>query len=487
MINATQYEGKTLAVIGLARTGIVSALSLQKGGAEVHAWDDDPQKRQEAQAQGINVVDIRDADVSMWQSYEALVLSPGIPHALPQAHWSAVRAQEAGIPIICDIEIFAKQIAARALEHRPMVIAITGTNGKSTTTALLGHIFKQAGRNVEIGGNFGKTVLSLPPLDVKTVYVLELSSFQLERVYSLCPQVAILLNLSVDHLDRHGNMEAYLQAKLRVFANQTSTQTAIINIDDEKLEEVYTQLRARNNRKIMPISNTSVLTQGAYVCDGKLFYADGNAEPIVDLTKASALEGAHNWQNAMAATAAARAGGISNEVIAFALLNFSGLAHRMQIVGRVGNVKYVNDSKATNAEASLFALRAYDEIYWIAGGVAKEGGIESLAPVLNNVKRAYLIGEAAAEFKLVLDGYKTSCKIAEELRVALVCATRDARRSRSVNPVILLSPACASFDQFSDFEERGQHFCTIVDEITAYLEEESEIAAGFQDYVRTNQ
>ncbi len=470
MIEAGTFKGKTIAVFGLGRSGITAALSLQKGGAKVLAWDDNETSRKVAEEDGVRIVDLKQTD---WETIDELVLSPGVPHELPQAHWSAEKAKSAGVPIICDIEIFAREVMARAPERRPKIIAITGTNGKSTTTSLIGHILSEAGRDAQVGGNIGRGVLDLESIYDAANYVLELSSYQLERTFSLKANAAIFLNLTPDHLDRHGDMKGYEKAKLRVFDNQTKQDAAIIGVDGSEGKRTCSRLLASNGRRVLPISGKRSLGRGVCVIKGKLYsLMDGQCQMIVNLNDAVGLDGQHNWQNAAAAYAAVRAIGLKPETIGQAILTFPGLEHRLENIGSVGHVKYVNDSKATNVDAAAQALGTYDNIYWIAGGKAKDGGIAELKPHFKNITRAYLIGEAARDFEATLKDNKISAKICKELHIAIMCATKDALASRAPNPVILLSPACASFDQFRNFEVRGDAFRTQVQEIIDMFERE---------------
>jgi len=475
MIVASTFKGKNIAVFGLGRTGISAALSLQAGGANVSAWDDNEKTREAAKAEGVNLVDLSKGD---WKKIDELVLSPGVPHDLPKAHWSAERANEADVPIICDIEIFAREINARAHERRPKIIAITGTNGKSTTTALIGHIIDACGRDAQVGGNIGRGVLDLDEFHRSAFYVLELSSYQLERTHSLKADAAVFLNLTPNHLARHGDMKAYEAAKYRVFRNQTKGDAAIIGVDNPEGKAICTKLIAQNGRNIYPISGRRSLGRGACVIKGKLYDAMGRTcELVADLNQALGLDGEHNWQNAAAAYAAVASTGLDPKTIGKAILNFPGLAHRMENVGYVGPAKFVNDSKATNADAAAQALKSYDNIYWIAGGEAKEGGIDDLQPHFKNVKRAYLIGEAAPAFEKTLKTNKVPAKVSGEMKMAILCATKDALASKAPNPVILLSPACASFDQYKNFEIRGDAFRDIALEIVGLYQRESNTAA----------
>ena len=470
MIKASSYQGQILAVFGLGRTGITAALSLAKGGADVWAWDDNEAARKAAVEQGVSVKDLNEAD---WSAFSALVLSPGVPDKLPTAHWTAEKANAANVPIICDIEIFAREVAARPEGQRPKIIAITGTNGKSTTTALIGHILSACGKDAEIGGNIGRGVLDLDKMHAGKHYVIELSSYQLERTQSLRANAAVFLNLSPDHLERHGTMEAYEAAKLCIFDNQTEADTAVIGVDSPETKRIYSELTAKNGRRIVPVSIKKSLGRGVSVMGGKLYCnLSGKCHEVCDLSQAKALEGKHNHQNAAAAYAAVQSLGIDPKVIGEAILSFPGLAHRMETIGSAGPVRFVNDSKATNADAAMQALKSYDNIFWVAGGVAKAGGIEPLAEYFSNITKAYLIGEAAPDFHKTLTKKKIAHKVSGTLEKAILCATRDAMQSGKPNPIVLLSPACASFDQFKNFETRGEAFRDQASRIIDLFEQE---------------
>lgn len=456
MIKATTFKGRRVAVFGLGRTGVSAALSLQAGGAEVWAWDDRDAARDAAQSEGVDIQDLSAAD---WSGFDELVLSPGVPHDLPAPHWTAVAATAADVPIICDIEILAREINARPAGDRPKVIAITGTNGKSTTTALIGHILKTIGRDAQIGGNIGRGVLDLDRMHAGTHYVIELSSYQLERTISLRADAAIFLNLSPDHLDRHGSMEAYGAAKERIFANQTKDDAIIVGVDDDYGRALTTRLKAANNRRIIPVSSRRALGHGVCSLGGPLMDRTGRSGRVVcDLTDAKALDGIHNAQNAAAAYAAVASLGVEPRPIGQAILSFPGLAHRMERVGQDGRIRYVNDSKATNAEAARQAIASYQDIFWIAGGVPKEGGITSLLDLKDHIRKAYLIGDAAADFATTLKDAGVDHKVSGTLKMAVLCATHDALESGVEHPVVMLSPACASFDQYANFEVRGDAF-----------------------------
>jgi len=458
------FEGKRVAVFGLARTGLTAARALIAGGAEVALWDEKGSARAQAQADGLPLVDLSLAD---WSGFDALLLSPGVPLTHPKPHWTVEAARAAGVEILGDIELFARTVAASPDWKRPKVAAITGTNGKSTTTALLGHICALAGKDVRIGGNIGVGVLGLDDMHGGAVYVLELSSYQLDLTSSLHPDVAVLLNISPDHLERHGGMEGYVAAKRRVFLNQGKGDTAVIGVDDPWGQRICTELVAANRRTIRPISAQRSMGRGVYALQGMLYDATGErVAEVADLPRAQALPGRHNWQNAAAAYAAALGLGISAEDAARGLMSFPGLAHRMEDAGRIGRVRFVNDSKATNADAARQAMSAIPRFYWIAGGVPKAGGIDSLSDLFARVEKAYLIGEAAPDFARTLEGRApyTRC---DGLVAAAAAAFHDAAASGQ-DAVVLLSPACASFDQFPDFEARGDAFKAAVHELAEH-------------------
>jgi UDP-N-acetylmuramoylalanine--D-glutamate ligase len=454
MIPVRGFEGKTVAVFGLARTGLAAAHALKAGGAKVALWDEKPAARAAAQAEGLEVVDLTTAD---WSTFAALMLSPGVPLTHPTPHWTVEKAREAGVEILGDIELFARSVNAAPEHKRPKVIAITGTNGKSTTTALIGHICASAGRDTRVGGNIGYGVLSLEDMHGGAVYVLELSSYQLDLTSSLKPDVAILLNVSPDHLDRHGGMEGYVTAKRRILANQGKGDTAVIGVDDPWGQRICTEITAANRRTIVPISASKAMGRGVYALQGLLYDATGErAIEVADLLRARSLPGRHNWQNAAAAYAAVRGIGLTPEEAAEGLMSFPGLAHRMETVGQIGRVRFVNDSKATNADAARQAMSSYPKFYWIAGGVPKAGGIDDLVDLFPRIETAYLIGEAAEAFAETLNG-KAKVEICGAIEVATAKAFAEAAAGGQ-DAVVLLSPACASFDQFTDFEARGEAF-----------------------------
>jgi UDP-N-acetylmuramoylalanine--D-glutamate ligase len=451
MIPVTAYQGQDVAVLGLARTGLAAATALRAGGARVHAWDDAAPRREAAAAEGIPIAEPAGLD---WRRMAALVMSPGIPHTHPKPHPAAAAAKQANVPLIGDIELLVRSAPAARY------VAVTGTNGKSTTTALIGHILKESGCEVAVGGNLGTPVLSFAPLGKDGIYVLEMSSYQLELTRSLACEVAVLLNVTPDHLERHGGMAGYVAAKERIFANQRPSQAAVVGIDDEICRGIAGKLRKQRRQAVVPISGERAVEGGVYVADGLMTDASGaRARRVMDMRKATRLPGRHNWQNAAAAFAAARRVGIPADAAAAGIESFPGLAHRQELVATIDGVRYVNDSKATNAEAAARALTCYDAIYWIAGGVPKEGGIEPLRPLFSRIRHAFLIGEAAESFARTL-GDAVPHTRSGDLATAVAEAREAARAGDSA--VVLLSPACASFDQFANFEARGEAFRALV-------------------------
>ncbi|CAN5895654.1 UDP-N-acetylmuramoyl-L-alanine--D-glutamate ligase [soil metagenome] len=463
MIPVRGFEGKTVAVFGLARTGLAAARALLAGGAQVALWDERPEGRAAAEALGLPLVDLTTAD---WTQFAALMLSPGVPLTHPEPHWTVTKAREFGVEIVGDMELFARAVNAAPEHKRPKIVAITGTNGKSTTTALIGHICASAGRDTRVGGNIGVGVLDLEDMHGGAVYVLELSSYQLDLTSSLKPDVAILLNVSPDHLERHGGMEGYVAAKRRILLNQGKGDTAVIGVDDPWGQRICTEITAANRRTIVPISASKAMGRGVYALQGLLYDATGErAVEVADLLRARSLPGRHNWQNAAAAYSAARGLGISAEDAAEGLMSFPGLAHRMETVGQVGRVRFVNDSKATNTDAARQAMSSYPKFYWIAGGQPKTGGIDALVDLFPKIEKAYLIGEASEAFEETLKG-KAQSVACGTMEVAVAKAYADAA-AKGQDAVVLLSPACASFDQFADFEARGEAFRAAVQGLTA--------------------
>jgi UDP-N-acetylmuramoylalanine--D-glutamate ligase len=453
MIAVDLFRDRAVALFGLGGSGLATAEALAAGGAHLRVWDDAEAARAEAAKRGLEVVPL--ADVT-WREVEALVLAPGVPLTHPEPHWTVRMARSAYVPVIGDVELFARQ-RRLACPTAPFV-AITGTNGKSTTTALIDHLLRSAGRDSQMGGNIGRAVLSLEPLDPSRTYVVECSSFQIDLAPGLDPTVGILTNLSEDHLDRHGTMANYAAIKERLVE---AAGTAVIGVDDPLSAEIADRIEAESH-VVVRISAMHELADGVFARGTTIVEAKAGEETIVaDLSGVGSLRGRHNAQNACAATAACRALGLGREEIAAGLATFPGLAHRMEQVGRKGRVLFVNDSKATNADSTAQALASFDRIWWIAGGKPKSGGITSLDGYFDRIAKAYLIGAATDEFAATLEG-RVPYVCAGTIDRALELAAADAERDGASEAVVLLSPACASYDQFKNFEVRGDHFRTLV-------------------------
>lgn len=453
MITLDAYKDKTVGVFGLGRAGQATVDALLAGGANVVAWDDAAANRELAKERYGKKIQKLAPVKWEWEEMSVVVLSPGIPLTHPKPHEVVCLAKQHFTPVIGDIELLYQ-----ACPHATY-IAITGTNGKSTTTALVGHILQQAGRDVQVGGNIGTAALSLEPLSTGGVYVLELSSYQLDLIASTRFDVSILLNLTPDHLDRHGDMNGYMIAKAHIFDRQGKCDTAIVAVDDAYTKLVASEL-ANEEATLVTLSaygnNATLTAEHAMLKD-----AENNIS--IQIANVKSLQGQHNWQNALAAYAAARVVGVAPEVISTAIKTFPGLAHRMEWVSEKEGITFINDSKATNADAASHALKSYENIYWIVGGKAKAGGIVSLAEYFPRIKKAYLIGEAADAFAETLVG-KMDFVICETMQNAVKLANADAKEA-AAKAVILLSPACASFDQYPNFEARGDHFKTLVSEL----------------------
>ena len=442
-------RGQSVALFGLGGSGLSTARALVAGGAEVAGWDDSAVAREHAAEAGVALVDLAHAD---WRGFRVFVLAPGVPLTHPKPHWTVNLADEAGVPIIGDIELFVRERGVRAPDA-PFV-AITGTNGKSTTTALIAHVLRQAGREVAMGGNIGVPVLDLPPPAAGRTHVVECSSYQIDLAPSLAPSVGLLINITPDHLDRHGDLARYAAIKERLAAN---AEVALAGVDDEPCRDIYARLKARAGaQRVMAVSGMESPLADVWVHEHRVM-ARGEAAPAADLGRARALRGAHNGQNAAFAYAAARALGVERERIARAFETFPGLAHRMEEVGRLGRALFINDSKATNADAAEKALMSFHDIHWILGGRPKAGGVEPLRPLFPRIAKAYLIGEASDAFARTLDG-AIPFERYSALSMAIEAAAEDAAQSTAPEPVVLLSPACASFDQFANFEARGDAF-----------------------------
>ncbi len=469
MTPVTHCKGRTLALFGLGGSGLATAEALRAGGARVIVWDDAEPPREEARAAGHEVAELRGID---WSGIASLVLTPGVPLPHPEPHWSAKLATAAGVEIIGDIELFCRERAAVAREA-PLV-AITGTNGKSTTTALTAHLFGSAGRDVQMGGNIGTAVLALEPPKSGRLHVLEVSSYQIDLAPSLAPTIGVLLNLSPDHIDRHGTLEQYAAVKERLIER---SEWALVGVDDAMSAGVFERAVEREMRRharqghpagrIYPVSVEQDLPTGVSLSETGIILLrpyDGAPRILGGLDGIATLRGRHNGQNACCAAAAADLLGLRGKdahVIQHGLSTFPGLAHRMEEVGHVDGTLFINDSKATNADSAEKALLSFARVFWIVGGVPKAGGIEPLAPLFDRVERAYLIGAAEAAFADTLEG-RVPYRRCGTLDAAVKAAAADAKWSPSPAPVVLLSPACASFDQFKNYEVRGDRFRALV-------------------------
>ena len=457
MIPVRGYKGQKVAVLGLGRSGLATAAALLAGGAEPLLWDDSPEARAKAEAEGFALTDLtRHAAL---EGVACLVTSPGIPHLFPVPHPIIGRALELGIPVDNDIGLFFQSAADDTwaeMETSPKVIAVTGSNGKSTTTALIHHILAEAGRPTQMAGNIGKGVLSIDPAQDGEVIVLELSSYQTELARALTPDVAVFTNLSPDHLDRHGGMGGYFAAKARLFA-LGGPDRAVIGVDEVEGRFLAGQLAqgGGDDRVIRVSSGQKLEGFGWSVFARKGFLAEwrkGRQVASIDLREVKGLPGAHNHQNACAAYAACRTLGLAPKLIEGALHSFAGLPHRSQLVGERAGVRFVNDSKATNVDSAAKALQAFPKVRWIAGGMGKDGGLAGLQPALGSVVKAYLIGHSARDFALQIGD--TPHEICETMERAVARAAEEAEAGE----VVLLAPAAASFDQYPNFEKRGEDF-----------------------------
>jgi len=457
MIRVTTFAGKEVAVFGLGKSGLASCRALAAGDARVVAGDDSVAGREAAARLGVAVDDLAEAD---WTRFAALVLAPGVPLTHPEPHWVVRKAKAAGVEIIGDVELFARE-RERSAPEAPFV-AITGTNGKSTTTALMAHLLKSAGRDVEMGGNIGTAVLDLEPPAPGRCHVIEMSSFQIELTPTLTPTVGILLNVTPDHLDRHGTMETYAGLKARLVQDALHP---VVGDDDDWCRDIAERLRLADRTWVDILSARSRVRHGWYATDSTLVSGapwSGPAGAFADLAGIGALRGRHNIQNALAASAAAMHLGVPAAEVAAALKTFPGLPHRLEEIGRIGRTLFINDSKATNADSAATALAAFErDVLWILGGRPKQGGIVSLASFFPRVAKAYLIGEATEAFAATLDGHVPIARCGT-LDAAVAAAAADAAASGAPEPVVLLSPACASFDHYRNFEVRGDAFRALV-------------------------
>mgnify|MGYP003110309872 FL=1 len=456
MIPVQGLTGAKVAILGLGRSGLSAARALAAGGAVPICWDDNPAARAAAQAEGFDCVDLGKAGV--FDDIARLIVSPGIPHLYPAPNPVIVAAQDAAVPVDNDIGLFFQSFATLAWDNFdvvPKIIAITGSNGKSTTSALVHHILKHAGRPTQLAGNIGRGVLDIEPAIDGEVVVLELSSYQTDLARNLTPDVAVFTNLSPDHLDRHAGMGGYFAAKRRLFA-EGGPDRAVIGVDEPEGRFLAGQLSegAADDRVIRVSVDRKLTGLGWQVFARKGFlseYRGGKQIGSIDLRSITGLPGAHNHQNACAAYAACRTLGFAPKIIEAAFHSFGGLPHRSQTVGEVGGVRFVNDSKATNVDSAVKALAAFRNIRWICGGLEKEGGLGSLSEPLETVRKAYVIGREAAQFAMKLG---VEAEVCGTMDVAVARAVEDAE----AGDVVLLAPAAASFDQYDSFERRGEDF-----------------------------
>lgn len=452
-------EGRPVAVFGMGLSGLATVRALKKAGAEILAWDDRESGREAAEKAGAKVEKLTREKL---RGCAALVLAPGVPLHYPEPHPVVLAARAAGTPIIGDLELLHEAA------HGRRTIGITGTNGKSTTTALTAHVLGAGGLDAAMGGNIGRAALDLALPGKEGIFVLELSSYQIDLCPRFRPDIGVLLNITPDHIDRHGSFENYAAAKERMFEGEG---VAVIAVDDEPGQAICDRLSAAGQRRVVPVSCRRAVEGGVYVEDGNLFDAmDGPAVAMGSLRGLTVLRGVHNHQNAAAAYAASRLAGLDGEAAMAGMQTYPGLKHRQFPVRDINGVIYIDDSKATNAEAAARALAAFQNIYWIAGGRPKEGGLNGLEPLLGQVRHVFLIGEAMEEFARWLGAYSIPCSLSETLDRAVDEAHAQAQAARGQpggSGVVLLSPACASFDQFRSFEDRGEAFMRLVADLPA--------------------
>jgi len=464
MIPVSGVDGKRVAVLGLGRSGLSAARALRAGGAEVLAWDDGAKGRAAAEAEGVGIVDL--SRTGALEGVDMLITSPGIPHLYPAPHKVIAAAHEAGVPVDNDIGLFFRSLGRsewQDLDTPPRVIAVTGSNGKSTTSALIAHLLAENGTPVQLAGNIGRGILDIdPPVDGEVI-VLELSSYQTELARALTPDVAVFTNLSPDHLDRHGGLGGYFAAKRRLFAEGGSDR-AVIGVDEPEGAFLAGQMsEGVGDGRLIRVSVGRKLTgPGWSVCARKGFLAEWRKDrqvASIDLRDVAGLPGVHNHQNACSAYAAVRALALSPRGIEKSFHSFQGLPHRSQRVAEIGGVIFVNDSKATNVDAAAKALSAFGQVRWICGGLEKDGGLEALKPALGSVVKAYVIGRDAADFALKIGAVEA--EICTSMAVAVARAAAEAKPGE----VVLLAPAAASFDQYDNFEKRGEDFVTQVESL----------------------
>ena len=451
MIDVTKHSGKNVGVLGLGATGISAAENLTRDGASVSAWDDSAERRRLATGRDITITNFVQKGLG---HLDFLLVSPGIPLFHPKPHRIVLLAKQEGVRIVSDLELL--QEACPTANY----VGVTGTNGKSTVTALLGHLLRQSGKTIQVGGNLGNPVLDLEMLGTDGTYVLELSSYQLDLASNVFFDIAIWTNLSPDHLERHGSLGAYIRAKKKIFMG--SAGFAVVGVDDTESQNVFDELVSEGNRVVVPVSAERPIAGGISVVDGILYDAiDSSPEFVMNVTDLAHLPGSHNWHNIAIAYATTRLVGLSRSVFTERVDTYPGLPHRMEKVGLHNGVTYVNDSKATNMAAAAKALACYNKVYWIMGGRAKAIAIDEVLPMSSRISHVYTIGESGIEFEKNF-GEKFRVKNSGTLAKAVVDATNDAMSDFDGGGVVLLSPACASFDQFKNFEARGAAFRQLV-------------------------
>jgi len=466
LIPVRGYQGRKVAVLGLGRSGQAAERALRAGGAEPLCWDDSAEAREVAEGVGLVIHDLTRSGA--WADIAALIVSPGIPHLYPEPHKVIAAAMEAGVPVDNDIGLFFRSFSTDdwdRFDTPPRVVAVTGSNGKSTTSALIHHLLIENGRVSQLAGNIGRGVLDIDPAGDAGVVVLELSSYQTDLARALTPDVAVFTNLTPDHLDRHGGIGGYFAAKRRLFA-EGGPDRAVIGVDEAEGVYLSNQLAEgpEDDRVIRVSVERKLAGPGWAVFARKGFlseYRKGRQVGSIDLRAIAGLPGTHNHQNACAAYAACRALGLAPKAIEQAFQSFQGLPHRSQLVAERNGVRFVNDSKATNVDSAEKALQAFAHIRWIAGGLGKAGGIEALRPALGSVVKAYLIGHSARDFALQLGN--VPYEICETMARAVAGAAAEAKPGE----VVLLAPAAASFDQYPNFEKRGDDFMAEVEKALA--------------------
>ena len=470
------FAGKNIAIMGLGKSGLDVASRLIDCGAHVQAWDDNSDGQNMAKKRHIPLTNLNHDDAWIRTQFDMLILSPGIPHNLPTPHPTALHAHNHNVPIMGEVALLPM------MKPHAYYIGITGTNGKSTTTALLEHCLQQANVAVQAGGNLAIPALGLPDADV---YVLEISSYMAERLNGTKFNVGIFMNLSPDHLDRHGDMDGYLEAKLKMFDGCDDTSTAIVIIDDDYTKMAYEKLN-RQGIKTIPISATEKYAGGIYMDDDMMVDdRQGQASVICNMNDMENLVGQHNRQNMMAVYACLTLQGIDKDNIIPAFKTFTALAHRQQFITALNGVRFINDSKATNIESAIRGITSYDNVYWIAGGEGKQSSYEKMTPSLNHISKGYFIGEAENDLAEFFDKTNTPYERCGTLDIAVQKSYYDAVHSDGVrsgeNAVVLLSPACASWDQFNSFEQRGDMFAQYVKSLDAKSLHKENNSNGTQD------